>query len=193
MEKGLKKREKVLIFALAMVVLVYVAAHFVIFPLFTQLSNVVYERERLTGEVSALAADIANIPVLHLENQQARERHLQATQLFPLLIPNEEIDPILTNLVLQNGLKPTALRFTDAVGAAQAVGGVQKSSPYVFTVVSVSMNLSGSYSSLVRLLDDVDTREYIRITNLSFTSGRDESLPESSRVTLAFELTFLND
>lgn len=261
-QKGLKKREKILIFTLAMVVLVYLATHFVIYPLATRLTNSVIERDRLTLEMYALDADIANMSALHSAYQLAWEQYAQTIADFPLLIPNEEIHPILTNLSLQNNLKPTALRITDSVVAgsagtapagiasddetsasadgaspedgtqafdgilpgnvAQVFGGIlsgdvdqvldgimsgdaaqseddaqayvgrQSDNPYVFTIVSATMNMTGSYDSLVRLLDDVDARRYIRITSLSFSASNDAETPEDGRVTLTFELTFLN-
>jgi len=59
--------------------------------------------------------------------------------------------------------------------------------------------MTGSYDSLLRLLDKVDTMQFIRVTDLGYaidlgyaTDLQEESSIDDANITLAFELTFIN-
>jgi len=189
MKKGLSKREKMLLFAVGLLVIIYLAIQFAIIPLADRYTTGVEERSSLTTERWFVDADISNLPSIRESNATASEQFEQIKLEYPLLIPNEEIDPILTNLCINNGLKPTSLNFTGSTLAPESENAEQAA---LFTIVSVTMTVTGNYNSILRLLDDVDSKQYMRITNLGYASNRQTETPDDSTITLAFELTFIN-
>jgi len=198
MKQSLSKREKILIFSAALLVFLYLIMQFIIYPLFERYFEYRLERDRLLSQKATLETDIANISSIQESNRAAIDRFELIKKEYPLLIPNEEIDPILTTLCVTNGLKPTTLRFTDSAGAPlidkndkQSTDGEKDNATYLLTIITVSMNMTGSYNSLMCLLEEVDTMQYIRITNLGYAINRQEESIDEANIALTFELTFI--
>jgi len=186
MKQGLSKREKILLLSVGLVALVYLAIQFAILPLITRYTDDLRERDSLVIEERMVRNDINNINNIRATNADAIEQFELIKKEYPLLVPNEEIDPVLTNLSITNGLRPSRLQFTGSESAPQ---GAQEP---LFTIVTVSMNVTGSYRSLLSLLDEVDKMQYIRITNLGYATNRQSDAPDDSSITLTFELTYVN-
>jgi len=190
MKQGLSKREKILLFSAGMLILIYVAVQFAIYPLIIRYTDNVSERDSLRLEKRLTESDIANKAAVQYANTEANAGFTQIKDNYPLLVPNEEIDPILTNLCLKNNLRPASLRFTGSVRAPQSDDTDREPT---FTIITVSMTVSGNFSSILQLLDDVDSMQYIRITNLSYSANRQSNASENdSMISLIFELTFVN-
>jgi len=190
-KSGLNKREKTLIFIALLLLLIYLVIQFAIYPLFNRYVDSVQERIYLTTEKAQVEADIANLASIEEANTVANEKFERIVQEYPLLIPNEEIDRILTDMCISNGLKPTALRFTDSFGVPNSSD--QKDDQYLFTVVVASMSMTGRYDSMVKLIDDVADSQFINISNLGYTVNNSTSGDEeTANITMAFELTFIN-
>ena len=200
MIQNLSKREKILLFVVAMILILYLAIQFAIVPLYNRYFDDIDERNDLRYESSIVEMEIANISTIRQSHVSAQEQLLRIKQEYPLLIPNEEIDPILTNLCLSNGLIPSTLLFTGSFGApvieeeepAPNREEKKEEPEYLLTIVTVSMNVTGSYRSLLGLLAEVDSLQYIRITNLSYAVPRQTGAPDDSRISITFELTYVN-
>jgi len=190
MKQGLSKREKILLFFAGLLIFIYVAVQFAIYPLITAYTEGVRERTALSAEKRMVEADIANISFIRNANNEANENFDRIKHDYPLLIPNEEIDPLLTNLCLDNNLRPSSLRFVGTAGVPQSENG--DTGEPTFTLVSVSMNVTGSFNSILRLLEKVDSIRYIRITTLSYSANRLTDTPDAGSITLSFELTYVN-
>ena len=192
MIQGLSKREKILLFSAGLVVVLYLSIQFVILPLASRYIDSVTERNHLREEQAKVDADIAQRPAIESENAEANRRFDELKQEYPLLVPNEEVVTTLTNLCILNGLSPSRLNITSTPPTAQKEG--EDTAASQFTVITATVNVSGSYESLTKLLDEVDTKQYIRISNMSYSVNRqrDPTEPTTSSVTLNFELTYTN-
>ena len=195
-KRGLSKRERVLLFITLLLLIIYLVVQFAIYPLFSRYVDGVQERNQLIAEKAQVETDIMNTAEIEVSNIVAIEKYEQILQEYPRLIPNEEIDRILTDLCITNGLKPTALRFTNSFGAPRSENDStdQQDDSYLFTVVVATMNMTGNYSSLVELVDDIIEMQFIHITNLGYSIANNNTTEEdeSANITMAFELTFTN-
>jgi len=190
MKQELSKREKILIYSTALLVLFYLAIQFAVLPLLSRYNEGVRERDRLTAERMTIQFDIAN-KTTTIENHRVAIEQLDAIkQEYPLLVYNEEIDVILTGLCTANNLTTTSLRFSDPISIyADTADGVRMP---VLTVVNVAMSVDGNFVSLMRLIDAVDDIQYMRIVNMSYSETRGVDNNILGSIVLTFELIFVN-
>ena len=193
MNQGLSKREKMLLFSAGILVIVYLAIQFAIIPLSTRYLEGIQERSRVHSERSRVDADISNKASIQREHDDASDRYETIKQQYPLLVPNEEVDTILTNLCIMNGLSPSSLSISRQTEPTRTSSeeGEHETPETLFTMVNAKMNVSGNNDSVMRLIDAVDDIQYIRITNLSYTASRQDDSDIGS-VSVEFELTFVN-
>ena len=190
MKQELSKREKILIYSTALLVLFYLAIQFAILPLLSRYTEGVQERDRLAAERITIQFDIANKPIT-IENHRVAIEQLDAIKReYPLLVYNEEIDTILNGLCTANGLTITSLRFNDptSIYADTADGGRTP----VLTIVTVALSVDGTFGSLMRLIDEVDGIQYMRIVNMSYSETRGVDNNILGSIVLTFELMFVN-
>jgi len=215
MKQQLTKREKILLFSVGLIAILYFSIQFAILPLATRYNNGVNERERLTIEKETHDMEAATLPALRTRNEQVNADFDELTNGYPNRMPNEEIDRILTSLCTRLILSPTSLRFAprdpppppppeptqpdtvryDAQGTEEEEEEPAPVAPRpVFTKATAFMNVNGSYQSLLRLLDEVNSIEYIRLTNVGFQGSRllGMQTPDST-ISLTFEITMLYD
>jgi len=205
MKPGLSKREKILLFSVGLIALVYLSIQFVILPLATRYNDSTLERDRLNTEKAAHQMEVQTLPALRERNAEAHERFDRLTDGYLVIVPNDEIDHMLTSLVNINNLRPTSLRFDqrkapppppaqelDEDGNPVESGTSGIPSGPVFVTVTAQMNVTGSYHSLVQLIDEVNAIEYMRLTSISFSQDRQEGPEDRSSISLAFEVTFLS-
>lgn len=192
----LTKREKVLILIAILLLLTYLVVQFAIYPLFNRYFDDIAERNSLQTEKVQVETKIANSTRIEDDFLAAKEEFDKIIQQYPLLIPNEEIDRTLTDLCISNGLKPTALRFTDSYGAPQVEVNDESinedDASYLFTVVVATMNMTSDYDSLMSLIDDVEASEYINIVNLGYAVVNSSDEDDYANITMTFELTYTN-
>jgi len=193
MKQELTKREKLLIFSAALLVLFYLAFQFGFLPLYDRFTEGRAERERYLEDKAAVEANIANRSGITDSNEGAHQQLDTIRQDFPLLVPNEEISTVLTNLCLTNNLSPSALNITRPADPARSPqNDDQETATPLFTVVTVTMNVTGNYSSILGLIDDVDKLPYILITKMNYTENRGAETSETGSIAMTFELTYIN-
>jgi len=186
MKQGLSKREKILLFSLGTIVVFYIVTQFTLLPLISDVLDGRREIDFLRNEKATVEANLANISIVRSENDNAIEQFNEIKQDFPLLVPNEEIHTILTNLCRINNLSPDGLKiapptYSDSDGDAKPV----------FVYINATMNLSGSFSNLLRLINEVDGIQYIHISSLNYTTIQAGD-PSYINIIITFELTFIN-
>jgi len=193
LKNGLTKREKILIFSAGLVALFYLVFQFGFLPMYSRYAEAQAERERLAEEKAKVEANIIHEPSFVDANRDARDRYDQIKQDFPLLAADEEIDAVLTNLCVSNNLIPTSLAINrpDAVTPQKTQNEEEDAGQPLFTVITVSMNVTGSIPSLIGLLDDLEELPYIRLANVSYSEGRGDDINKGS-IKLTFELTYIN-
>ena len=198
MKQGLSKREKILLGSLVLIGMVYLSIQFLILPLVARYMDDVQERNNLAAEVARVEENFRNQTTLERDNAEAGQRFEAIKQEYPLLIPNEEIDTFLTNLCFKNYLRPTRLSIampTEPTPLATEEDGevdTQEAVERLFTVISATMELTGTYHSLARMIDEIDDMQHVRITNLSYTASQSEENPDIGRISINFELTYVN-
>jgi len=181
MIKKMSKREKILLFSAALLVFIYLVVQFALFPLFSALTDAETTLEYLTAERARFEQDLASLPLMRDGNRHAQERLDSIRAAYPELVPNEDIDVLMTSLVTRHNLSPTLLRIARP-GVAEAYG------PELFRTVIVTMNLIGRFDSLQMLVDEVDGINFMRITDLSHSEANN---PELSTQSITFELMYV--
>jgi len=189
MKLTITKREKIMLFVVGLIAVVYLSVQFVIIPLSARYSDGQSERVRLQDELAAHKMEAATLPALRSRSAEAYVKFDELTSGYPTIVENEELDHMLTTLSNRNNLRPTSLRITPRPSRSPTPAGGTALPELIKT--TVQMNVVGSYSSLMRLLDEVSGTEYIRLTNVGFTENRQQ--PELSRITVTYEVTFLTD
>ena len=203
MVQGLSKREKVLLFAAGLLVVLYLSIQFAILPLMTRHMNAVQERNNLRTEQARVDDDIRNSAAIESAHSDAVKKFDDIKKEYPLLVPNEEVVTILTNLCITNGLSPTRLNITSppypTAPAAGSGSGDDATPESLFTIITATVNATGAYTSMTSLLDEVDSKQFIRITNLSYSVQRQQTTDPTQptptnqdTIALNFELTFVN-
>jgi len=192
LKQELSKREKILIFCAAVLALFYLAFQFGFLPMYTRYTEALAERERLAEEKAIIEENIANKPSIVDDNNNAREQFDFIKQDYPLLAADEEIDVVLTDLCVSNGLIPTMLRIDRPPDPVQgAKKDEQDTEQQLFTVITVVMNVTGNIPSLLGLLDDIDGLPYIRISKMNYSENRRDDT-NLGGFQLTFELTYIN-
>jgi hypothetical protein len=188
MKQGLSKREKALLLAVGLLIMVYLAVQFAILPLADRYIEARQTRDFLTEELHTVEMDIASKPAIIESHTAAGERYEELKLEYPTLVPDEEIDALLTDLLLSHNLQPRRLNWT-MPKAPQSGEGESTSS--VFTIVSATVHIYGSFNSLLQLLDEVDSMQHARITNLNYTMHNQQDNTNLSSMTIDFELMFI--
>jgi hypothetical protein len=196
MKHGLSKREKTLLFCVGLIALVYISFQFGIYPLYTRYIAGQDEQARLADEITFFEINLTNELAIRGGNRAAHEEFEALKQAFPPRMPNEAIDSILTGMCLRNGLSPTMLRITEVDAPQESPApnssGEQEAAVPIFVIVTANMNLAGEYSALVDLLDEVESIEHIRLTQVSYSEPSRIVSQGSANISLVFELTMLN-
>ena len=188
MKQGLTKREKFLLLILGLLALIYLSFQFGFMPLYNSYTESRMERDRLQAERLQLEMKILNLQTILEENRIANDDYARITEDYPELVPNEEVDTVLTNLVLGVGMSISSVRFFTPPSNADTV---------LFTVVGATMSATGSYSSLMTLLDEVEKIPNISIVSMSFSERRGNANNQEGFVqgqgsmTLGFELMYI--
>jgi len=193
MKQGLTKREKILLLSAALLVLFYLSFQFGFIPMYERYTDGQAERDVLAFEKATVEENLANRQSIVDTNNNARQQLDMLKQDFPLLVPNEEISTVLTNLALTNNLSPSALNITRPPDPPRSTenDGQETTGP-LFTVVTVTMSVTGNFSSILGLVDDVDKLAYISIINMSYSESRNPEESGFGSIALTFELTYIN-
>jgi len=209
MQTAITKREKILLFSVGMVAIVYFAIQFAIIPMSTRYTNGISDRSRLRVDKTAHEMEVNLLPSLRERNTEAYQRFDELTAGYPTIVENEEIDHMLTSLTNRNNLRPISLRITTprpapAPAPVPANGengesgttdenGIEQYDPSLpdFTKSTVQMNVIGSYHALMRLIDEVSGIQYIRLTSVGFAEN--SLMPDQARISMTYEITFLTE
>ena len=200
MKPGLSKREKILLFSAGLVLILYLSIQFAIVPLSNAYRTSIEERDHLRSEKATHELAATTLPNLRVRSVEAHERFYELTSGYPELVPNELIDQLLTTLCGDNNMSIISLRFAPRPAPLppapyppenDEAEDVYQTGVYpVFTDVTAFMNVTGSYGSLLNLIDEVKATEFMRLTNVSFTRNMADA-GTASTISLTFEVTYL--
>jgi len=184
---GLTKRERILLFAAAVIVLTFLSISFVIMPMYENYTELSEKYDILVMEKMQTEVKIMNAPAIATNYSRAEERFNEINSDYPVDIPNEEIASILTAICQASG-------FNSILSLAVSS---QRTYPDenidAFYIVRVSMSLSGQYDSLKNLIDILEEKDNIRISQLSFSVQQlTTGSAASPNISVTFEMTILN-
>jgi len=212
-KQELTKREKTLLFFMGIIAIVALSIQFLIIPLSNRYTDGIENRENLRTEKTLHEIEVQNLPALRSQNIQSRERFEELVSGYPDRVPNEIIDNRwLTPICGRNQLSIVSLRFTQRneppppappTTQPDSVNYQEPDEPdeasylpepgRVFDKATVFMNARGTYQNLLRLIDEVNATEYLRLTNVSYAASATNTMIEgSSTISLTFEVTMLN-
>jgi len=210
MNQELSKREKILIFIAVIVVLVFVAFQFFIMPVYSKYTaksdeydNLSYEKEQLDMKIRS--EELTRNNYIDLEND-----FMEIKESYPAVMSNEELDRMMTGLCLENKLNPVKLEISVEETAEEGTEAQTESAgeetdstedetdsaeeqAVPFVVATVKMNLGGDYNSMKGLIDTVEGKDYIQITQISYAKEKDTSTPSDSNISVIFEVTMLTE
>jgi hypothetical protein len=178
-KKGFTKREKVLLILMAVIGFTALMVVYVILPFNNRLMDETERFHTLDMEKMQLQYLLSAEPGIresHSVNirnfDEARARFLNESHI-------SEIGRMLTLLCAEHNLSYLDQRLSPPTIPTEWDA---------FMVMSVTMTLSGTYSDLMRLLDTIETIEYLRVTRLSFNMD-DEG--ELNRISIGFEVIMM--
>lgn len=186
MIKNLSKREKILMFSALLLLITYLVVQFAIYPMFTRYTSAGAELLHLEGERFDVEMNIANLPLTRDLNDSVHERLDALRAAYPKLVPNEDIDVLMTGLVLRHNLSPTLLNISRPPAQAD-----DETEFEFFTHVTVTMNLIGSLDSLQGLVREVKNTNFMRIISLSHSESTEATALSTQSIT--FELLYVSE
>lgn len=194
MTKGLSKREKVLISIAAVFALSFILFKFAIIPTYNNYMSKQEELDSLYYQKMLLEIKLQSEASVHENYDKAQKTYDAIIEQYPSVIPNEEIDRLLTGICLQNSMSVTSLKISNAIDyimsqeESESKGISQNSA--AFTIVKANMSLKGEYDSLKNLIDTVERIDYIRISQISYSRNKDT---DSSSISITFEVMMFKD
>lgn len=204
MKTLLSKRERILLLAMAAVVIIYVGLQFFIIPYYNDYTDKQEQYEQLLFDKGAMEAKLGNDAAIRLNNKETENEINELKSVYPTSLTSSEADQIISGLCRKSGLSPVSLGMSDAKNYEAASGKEQNSngdgeqgaksarSP-AFSVITANMTMSGSYDSLMNLLDMAEELEYIRISKVAYTESRDSGKTGASNISVTFEISMLNE
>jgi len=214
MNQGLSKRERILIFIAAIVVLVFVAFQFFIMPAYNKYTAKLDEYDNLSYEKELLDMEFRSEELTRNNYIDFEKEFIEIKERYPVVMSNEELDRMMTGLCLENKLNPVMLEISVEETAEEETEVQTEEQPesaeeetdstedetdsaeeqaVPFVVATVKMNLGGDYNSMKGLIDTVENIDYIQITQISYAKEKDTSTPSDSNISVIFEVTMLTE
>lgn len=212
MKTGLNKREKIMILGAAIFVLIFLSFNYMIIPLNKQYIQKTEEYDSLDMERELVESKFNNEALTYVGHQRGEEAFNEIKKDYPFVMPNEQLDSILTKICLDNRLTPVTLGISDAEDFVlkkpdeeteeeveeenipnESEESEETAPPSALLVVTATMTLRGEYNSIKNLIDEIDKIDYIRISRLTFSLNNDTPTTNMPNISIFFEITMLNN
>ena len=180
MTMKMTERDKKLLAGLLVFCVVAILTAMVILPLYS--ANEVMKEQIASNEkqIALMQQKEAELPVIQSVNEERRKELLdEQKDLFPLL-KTQEVDRLLTEKVMLNGLSARKLQITMPQEAANVSGygrtaddGSNPDKKDGVWIATVSLEAAGTMEAMDRLIDDLSLgTPGVRITGLNWSSAR---------------------
>jgi hypothetical protein len=190
-KKGLTNREKRLLLLMLVVGFSAGMIVYVIIPFFNRWQDETALYDELSMRRHQIESLFASAPYVRSNHTAALEQYDEARERFLNESHISEIARMLTRIILDHNLSPIDLRMSPATLLTEWDA---------FTIMPVTMTISGGYEDLKRLLDTVFLTEYLRITRLSFgfvgagaTEDGERQERGIDRISVVFEVIMMRD
>lgn len=180
MTMKMTERDKKLLAGLLVFCVVAILTAMVILPLYS--ANEVMKEQIASNEkqIALMQQKEAELPMMQAGNEERRKELLdEQKDLFPLL-KTQEVDRLLTEKVMLNGLSARKLQITMPQEAANVSGygrtaddGSNPDKKDGVWIATVSLEAAGTMEAMDRLIDDLSLgTPGVRITGLNWSSAR---------------------
>lgn len=189
--RKLTKREKVLLYVLFVMLILYGIGMFVVKPLFdrnSELENTLFELELEEFEVKS---GIINYDRYKQEIESIEEEVDEFLSRINPVLNNQDIDAFVTEIAIRNNLVPKSISINDPVTKEifPYMQGDKKEEAVSVLASKVSIRLEGMMESFENLLDLFLQTGSIKIENCNILSGEGGSLGEDAS-TITIIMTF---
>lgn len=199
---NLSNREKKLLFGATVLIILYVAVQIFILPMSQSYQEKRAEYELLEAQKLAMESQLETEPSIRQGYVTAQKNNEVLQARYPLQMPNEGIDKILTGLCVDNGLQPRILSIedpkepqaaTDAAVTNTAEAGADTVPPMVFRTARATMKITGEYANIKRLTDLINETDYLRLKTVSLRPTAEQAVitSGSQNISLLFEISML--
>ena len=191
---GLNKREKRLLIAASVVGLFYLAFQFGFVPYHGQYTEKTEEYEDLRMERIRVEGVLLGEENVRKSNEKAKEDYKTLEAGYLLAGANTNLGRKLTGICTASGLSVESQTLNDpAPFFVPREDDTKPEGDAAFSIVTVTMTVSGGYDKVKNLLDAVDKDDAVRVSNLSFSLNRGDGGGEGlERVEVTFVVTLLN-
>lgn len=222
MNSGLTKREKVLIIIAVSIVVIFVAFKFVFLPVYDKYYETTEKNAQLDTDKQLMELKLLNEKLIKESFKKAQAKHDDSKKHFPEIMTNEELDRLITGLCLENNVIPTLLgmsvikkeepvssepvsseaaldekTLSDRTTSSKSSSEESSSEPElisVFAIATATINASGTYEDLQKIITQVNETTHIRINSLKYvyTKAAADSGIKPPEITIVFEVTMVD-
>lgn len=190
---GLSRKEKRLLAAAAVLGLFYLAFQFGFLPQYNEHREKTERYAELSEERRTVAERLNSEAEVMERYQNAKEAYREIEEPFRRTDTSTDLSRMLTELCVRNGLSVSSqsLGARDDFHVPREDGG-RPAGESAFSTVTTSMAVNGSYEAVKRLLDEVESEQFISISRISFAPALYGAEGESDQVTITFVVILLN-
>ena len=184
----LTKREKRLLYILLCVLLVVGGIFLVVLPAFEKNTSLKAKYKQAEQEMAALSNTDSNATAAAKDTKSIHNKIKKLNDSFYSSMQKEDLDAMLTQLVMDHGLTPVSLTIEDAKEEEVLSFTEQKNKDsknpaevYRMQVYNAEMQVSGDVLKLQQLVDTANSSKSMKVSALSYTEQNQEQ--KTMRVT----------
>lgn len=184
----LNKREKRLLYILLCVLLVVGGIFLVVLPAFEKNTSLKAKYKQAEQEMAALSNTDSNATAAAKDTKSIHNKIKKLNDSFYSSMQKEDLDAMLTQLVMDHGLTPVSLTIEDAKEEEVLSFTEQKNKDsknpaevYRMQVYNAEMQVSGDVLKLQQLVDTANSSKSMKVSALSYTEQNQEQ--KTMRVT----------
>lgn len=184
----LNKREKRLLYILLCVLLVVGGIFLVVLPAFEKNTSLKAKYKQAEQEMAALSNTDSNATAAAKDTKSIHNKIKKLNDSFYSSMQKEDLDAMLTQLVMDHGLTSVSLTIEDAKEEEVLSFTEQKNKDsknpaevYRMQVYNAEMQVSGDVLKLQQLVDTANSSKSMKVSALSYTEQNQEQ--KTMRVT----------
>lgn len=198
MLKGVTKRQIIVLYVLAAVLVVIIGVRYAILPMMESNSEKSAELTEIMSKYDSYVFDSRQAQVYDELNQQLEADIESISKGFQSDIKTSNIDAKISELIKQSGLSAISLNVNEPADVTedslkedsadtQTADTAQDGSASDVKSITANVTTSGSYESLVEFIGLIEQQEAMYMTDLTFTMEVDVESPDNE-ITMNFSV-----
>lgn len=171
------KREKVLLYILLCIILIVGSVFLLILPSYDKYNDLKTEHQNAQLELQSTRASIIDYTDLDKQIKKTSKELKQVKNKFYSEMEKEEVDSMITNMVIEHGLTPSSLSVTDAANEnvisykafTKNKNATSDKSGNQLKVYNVNMTVSGTISNLQTLVNDANKSKTLKVASVNYS------------------------